>query len=61
MKDGIRLTITIISKLDNAAQAWTFDIKLEDLQALMEKYDGRGESVLMDADDLPEDIKNYYK
>lgn len=55
------MTITIISKLDNAAQAWTFDIKSEDLQSLMEKYDGRGESVLLDADELPDDIKNYYK
>lgn len=55
------MTITIISKLDNAAQAWTLDIKEADLIALMEKYDGRGESVLMDADELPQDIKNYYK
>lgn len=55
------MLITITNKLDNDIQLWTFDIKESDLIELMQKYDGRGESVLIDADDLPEDIKNYYK
>lgn len=61
IKDGIRLLITMISKLDDNAQAWTFNIKEEDLNRLMEQYDGRGESVVLDTEDLPRDIQEYYK
>lgn len=55
------MLITIISKCGDYPQAWTVDIKPEDMRELMEKYDGRGESVLMDADDLPREIQEYYK
>ena len=55
------MIITITNKLGNGAQLWTFDIKEEDLITLCEKYDGRGESDLIDADELPQDIKEYYK
>ena len=55
------MIITITNKLDESVQLWTFDIKEEDLIKLAEKYDGRGESVLIDADELPHDIKDYYK
>ena len=55
------MIITITNKLGEGVQLWTFDIKEEDLIKIFEKYDGRGESVLIDVDDLPEDIKEYYK
>ena len=55
------MLITITSKLGDDVQLWTFNIENEDLNALMEKYGHTGEGVLVDADDLPEDIKNYYK
>lgn len=55
------MIITIANKLGEAVQLWTFDIKEEDLIKIFEKYEGRGESVLIDADDLPDDIKDYYK
>lgn len=55
------MLITMISKLDDNAQTWTFNIKEEDLNRLMEQYDGRGESVVLDTDELPRDIQEYYK
>lgn len=55
------MEITIVSKLDGSVQAWTFDIEEGDLIALMEKYDGRGASVLSDADDIGEEIKQLYR
>ena len=55
------MLITITYKLDESVQLWTFDIKEEDLIKLSQKYDGSGESVLIDADELPHDIKEYYK
>lgn len=55
------MIITIVSKLNEDAQLWTLDVRESDLIDLMQKYDGRGESVLIDADDLPADIKHYYK
>lgn len=55
------MTITIINKLNDDVQLWTFDSEESDILALMEKYGHTGEGVLIDADDLPEDIKHYYK
>ena len=55
------MIITITNKLENGAQLWTFDIKEEDLIPIFEKYGAHGESVVIDADDLPNDIKDYYK
>ena len=55
------MLITITNKLGEDVQLWTFNIKEEDLIKLCEKYGDRGESVLIDSDDLPEDIKHYYK
>ena len=55
------MLITIISKCGDYPQTWTFDIRPDDLQKLMTKYDGRGESVLLDTDELPPEIRNYYK
>ena len=55
------MLITITSKLNEDVQLWTFDIEEKDLIALMEKYGHKGEGVLVDADELPEDIKHYYK
>lgn len=52
-------TITIVSKLENDLQAWTFDISEADLIALMEKYDGKGSSVLGDVLDIAEEL-NYF-
>ena len=55
------MEITIISKLNRDLQAWTFDIKEEDLNELMQKYGGRGVSVLDDAEGIAEEIKTLYK
>ena len=55
------MIITITSKLDKDVQLWTFNIDESDLNSLMEKYGHTGEGVLVDANDLPEDIKDYYK
>ena len=55
------MLITITSKLGEDVQLWTFDIDESDLNALMEKYGHKGEGVLVDADELPHDIKEYYK
>lgn len=54
-------TITIVSTLDNDIQAWTFQIEEADLIKLMEKYDGKGSSILGDANDISEEIKDLYK
>ena len=53
--------ITVISKLENDLQAWTFNISEADLVALMEKYDGKGTSVLSDAEGIADEIKELYK
>ena len=55
------MIITITNKLGEDVQLWTFDIKESDLMVLSQKYGHTGESVLVDADELPEDIKHYYK
>ena len=55
------MLITITSRLGEDVQLWTFDIKEEDLIKLSEKYGACGESVLIDAEELPHDIKEYYK
>ncbi len=55
------MIITITNKLGEDVQLWTFNIDESDLIALMEKYGHTGEGVLVDADELPEDIKHYYK
>lgn len=55
------MEITIVSKLSGNVQAWTLDIDESDLNELMQKYDGRGASVLSDADDIGEEIKQLYK
>lgn len=55
------MIITIVSKLDDSAQLWTFDIEESDLVQIMEKYAVCGESVLVDTDELHDEIKNYYK
>ena len=55
------MIVTILSKLNDDVQAWTFDIKESDLMVLMQKYGHRGESVLLDADELPNDLQNYYE
>ena len=55
------MIITITNKLGEGVQLWTFDIKEEDLIPIFEKYGDCGESVVIDADDLPNDIKDYYK
>ena len=55
------MIITIVSKLDDSAQLWTFDIEESDLVQIMEKYSDKGESVIVDADELHDEIKNYYK
>ena len=55
------MLITIISKLNDGVQAWTFDIDESDLAELMQKYDGRGGSVLDDAEGIAEEVKQIYK
>lgn len=54
-------TITIVSELGNDLQAWTFDIKETDLVQLMLKYDGKGTSVLSDAEGIADEINDIYK
>ena len=54
-------TITIVSELGNGVQAWTFDIETADLNALMEKYDGKGTSVLGHVLDITHEIKEIYE
>lgn len=54
-------TITIVSELGNDLQAWTFDISEADLNALMEKYDGKGSSVVGDVLDIAEEINYFHK
>ena len=55
------MIITITNKLGDDVQLWTFEIREPDLIELMQKYEDCGESVLIDAADLPEDIKPYYE
>ena len=55
------MEITIVSKLNGGVQAWTLDIEENDLNELMKKYEGRGVSVLSDADDIGEEIKTLYR
>ena len=54
-------TITIVSKLGNDLQAWTFDIKETDLVQIMLKYDGKGTSILGDVQDMAAEIIDIYK
>ena len=55
------MIITITSKFDKGVQLWTFNIDESDLNALMEKYGHTGDGVIVDVDDLPADIKDYYR
>lgn len=54
-------TITIVSELGNAMQAWTFEIKETDLVQLMLKYDGQGTSLCGDVLDVAGEIIDIYK
>ena len=54
-------TITIVSELGDDLQAWTFNISEADLIALMEKYDGKGSSVLGDVLDIAEEINYFHR
>ena len=53
--------ITIISKLGQDLQAWTFSIEEADLINLMEKYGSRGTSLLSDAEGIAAEIIDIYK
>ena len=53
--------ITIISKLGQDLQAWTFAIEEADLINLMEKYGARGTSLLSDAEGIAAEIIDMYK
>ena len=53
-------TISIVSNLGNDLQAWTFDISEADLITLMEKYDGKGSSVLGDVLDIAEELDYFH-
>ena len=55
------MKITIISELSNGVQAWTVDVLPSDLATLCEKYDGRGVSVVDDADGIADEIRTLYK
>lgn len=55
------MKISIVSELNRDLQLWTFDIEENDLIELMQKYDGRGASVLDDAEGIAEEIKTLYK
>ena len=54
-------TITIVSELGEDVQAWTFQIEEKDLVQLMLKYENDGCSILGDAEDIAEEIKETYK
>ena len=53
-------TITIVSELGNGVQAWTFDISEADLNKLMEKYDGKGSSVVGASYEIADEIAETY-
>ena len=55
------MQISIISELNRDLQLWTFDISESDLIELMQKYDGRGVSVVDDAEGIAEEIKTLYR
>ena len=54
-------TITIVSEFGEGVQAWTFQIETKDLEQLMIKYENEGCSVLGDAQDIADEIKDTYK
>lgn len=55
------MQISIVSELNNDLQLWTFNISENDLIELMQKYDGRGASVLDDAEGIADEIKKIYR
>lgn len=55
------MIITIISECGDFPQAWTFDIEEKDFIKIAEKYGHCGESVLLDIEELPHDIRGYHK
>lgn len=55
------MQISIVSELNDDLQLWTFEINENDLIELMQKYDGRGASVLDNADGIADEIKKLYR
>ena len=53
--------ITIVSKLGEDTQSWTFQIETKDLSELMLKYQDKGSSLLGDVQDIAEEIIDLYK
>lgn len=53
-------TITIISKVENDLQAWTFQIEESDFLALVEKYGEDGCSVRGSANDIKSEFLNGF-
>ena len=55
------LPISIISEIDGDKQVWTFNIKEEDLVAIMDKYGAYGVSVRGNTDDIASEISDIWK
>lgn len=53
--------ISIISKIDNDMEAWTFYIEEKDLVLIMEKYGSCGCSVRGNVDDIVYEITDTWK
>ena len=55
------LPISIISKIDNDVQIWTFNITTEDLETIIEKYGSFGCSVRGTVNDIANEIADIWK
>lgn len=54
------LPISIISEIDGDRQVWTFDIKEEDMIAIMDKYGSCGCSVRGNINDIIDEIADIW-
>lgn len=54
-------TITIVSRIEDDVQAWTFQISEADLYELAKKYEDSGCSVRGDVFDICDEIQTTYR
>lgn len=54
-------TITIISRIEDDVQAWTFQISEADLYELTQKYEASGCNIRGDAFDICDEIQTTYR
>ena len=55
------IPISIVSEIDGDRQIWTFDIKEEDLLAIVDKYGAYGCSLRGNVYDIANEIKSIWK